>query len=165
MHVIFADREYVHYHTLRDRFSKLLNDVVTSLGGRGDIILDRAEMTYVNVLRPGPNVSYVGYLKRTFHAAETLPESSDNYMYNYSRPITSAQGLFSGRVHVALQSVWAPPDPNLQLILNLTARSADQNSDNVAFDVLEIHDLAHSNLNNEFRQVVTEDALTEWGLQ
>jgi len=159
-----ATHDYPGYDEMRTRFVSLLQTAESGLSRhQGTLKPTRVELTYINLLHPD-NIwsSHEGTHKIV---ALTVPNGLDyeRLSFTYSQALVDSEKQFSGRLHVVLNPAvdWIKQEP--QLILTLTARSADLADQNIDA-ALHFLDLAHIAAEDSFHRLISEAARQVWGL-
>lgn len=156
--------DYPGYPEMRERFHRLLRAAEDGLSKhQGALKPIRAELTYINTIgldRKWPSHHDTGKVIRISLPPEI---SYERIGFTYSNPLTGPNGEFAGRLHVTLNPAvdWIKQEP--QLSLNLTARSADFSRQTVG-EVLEFMDIAHSAIEEAFKNLISKEAHQAWGL-
>jgi uncharacterized protein (TIGR04255 family) len=157
-----GDAQYVKYDALRSHFLEVAGTLaqgIESFGGR--LAPVRAELTYINVLKPGPMWQHPREIQRLFNIK--LPEIGDvdNLALNIATSIRD-QDKWIGRLHLSLATGydWATQDHSISL--NLTARSGEFQAHTLdeGFSFL---DAAHDASNRAFRELLSGESREEWG--
>jgi uncharacterized protein (TIGR04255 family) len=157
--------DYPGYEHMRDRFRDLLLAAKEGLAMQQGVFKPvRVELTYINTIHP--NSLWISHrdthkLLRGVHPASA---SYEQLSFSYSRALNNSEEGFFGRLHVSLNPTvdWIKREP--QLILNLTARSADL-AEQTVDGSLTFLDNAHSAVTDAFVSLISDDARHVWGLE
>lgn len=167
---------YPGFDFLKSEFSRhmtSMSEACVRLGGE-PLIPTRAEITYINLLKPDSIWGSFRELERV--VTLTLPQGSSAEQLNaaYSRSVDDESGAFFGRLHTAIATVWqakVPEETELRPLtirdlyptinISLTARSGDLHGRKLdgAFE------LSHDAVSAEFRAITTDSARSGWGLE
>lgn len=153
---------YAGYHVLRKEFSGLserFSDGVRSVGG--EVLPNRAEITYINRFEVGKLMGDSGALKNFLHAAELGFDELDEFRVELHSPLND-EGRWVGRLHLHVETSFNLTSGQHEAVLNLTARSGELESRTVK-SVLSFIDVAHSAISESFRRLLTPSALSTWG--
>lgn len=158
--------EYRGYEVMRSRFLDLLETVQTGLSDHQGVLKPtRAELTYINVIHPGNLWSSHGDTHKLINVKIPADASYEQLGFSYSQRLIGPQeDEFIGRLHVTLTPTvdWVKREP--QLIMNLTARSADLAPQNIE-QTLKFMDLAHTAIDRSFFNLISAEARSAWGLK
>jgi len=157
--------QYPGYLEMRRRFSDLLETTKSGLSNHQGVFRPtRAELTYIDVIRPGALWSSHEDTHKLINLVLPSDASYEQLSFAYSRQLTARSDKFVGRLRVTVTPVvdWIKQEP--QLNLNFTARSADFQDADVR-PILEFMDLAHSEIKDSFNRLISEEALSAWGLK
>jgi uncharacterized protein (TIGR04255 family) len=156
---------YPGYREMKRRFSDLLETTRAGLSlHQGTFKPARAELTYINVIRPGALWSSHEDTHKLINAVLPSGAVYEQLSFAYSRQLATRSDKFTGRLHVTVTPVvdWIKREP--QLNINFTARSADFKNADVE-PILAFMDLAHSEIEDSFKRLFSEEARSAWGLK
>lgn len=159
-----SSQEYVRYDVIREKFIQFLDTVQSALSARGGQLLpERAELTYVDVIAPNMVWRTPSDTHRLFAVNFADNQNYEQITFSYSKALYVPEGPWSGRLHVALSSAydWLKEEP--RLTLNMLARSGNFSKPNLDA-VLAFLDLAHGEINQSFLGMLTAEARQMWGL-
>lgn len=155
---------YVKFDALRERFRGVIQsftDGLTSLGG--SFVPLRSELSYINVINPGPLWSRPVDLSNVFKLDFPGTEAMDNFSVGMGKSLRDTHDAWVGRLHLNLNTGfnWMSKEYAVQLTLASRSGELPNRSLEEAFDFFE---LAHAEANLFFREWLTDDAKEAWGL-
>jgi uncharacterized protein (TIGR04255 family) len=156
---------YPGYAAMRARFHDLLGAVEAGLSHHQGVLKPtRAELTYINIIRPSSLWSSHGDTHKLINVTLPAGATYEQLSFSYSQALISAVGEFAGRLHVILSPTvdWVKQEP--QLTLTLTARSADLSQQSIAL-VSTFMDQAHLAIERSFLNLISKEARSAWGLK
>jgi uncharacterized protein (TIGR04255 family) len=159
-----GDQEYVRYDTIREHFGEILSTAGLNLAAKGGQLLpERAEVTYINVITPNPVWKSPSDTHRLFATNFSDSQDYEQFAFSYSKALFEPDGPWVGRMHVTLNPTydWLKEEPRLSL--NITARSSKFNDSNLD-TVFNFLDLAHRSIDSTFLRMLTAEAREMWGL-
>jgi len=157
--------QYPGYGEMRNRFSDLLETASSGLSRhQGALRPTRAELTYIDVIRPSALWSSHRDTHKLINVALPSGASYEQLSFSYSRQLTSLSDEFVGRLHVSVSPAvdWVKREP--QLNVTFTVRSADFHEAGIE-EILEFLDLAHSEIEDAFHRLIRVEVLSAWGLK
>jgi uncharacterized protein (TIGR04255 family) len=157
-------QEYVRYSTIRANFSEVSSTIQENLTAKGGQLLpQRAELTYVNVIAPNAVWRSLSDIHRLIAIRFAESSSYEQLAFSYSKALYEQDGPWIGRLHVALNPVydWMKDEP--RLTLNITARSGNFSKPSIGA-ALNFLDVAHNYINSTFLDLLTAEAREMWGL-
>lgn len=156
--------QYPGYSEMKRRFSDLLETAKNGiLTHQGIFKPTRAELTYIDVIRPGSLWSSHEDTHKLINVTFPPDAAYEQLSFSYTKKLTIRNDSFAGRLHVNVTPVvdWIKREP--QLKINFTARSVDFQDVDIE-SVIEFLDFAHLEIEDSFKRLVSEEALTAWGL-
>jgi len=156
---------YPGYAVMRARFLDLLETVESGLSRHHGVLKPtRAELTYINTIRPSSLWSTHGDTHKLINVTLPAGATYEQLSFSYSQPLIGAEGEFAGRLHVILNPTvdWVKQEP--QLTLTLTARSADLSQQSIG-RVPTFMDQAHLAIERSFLNLISKEARSAWGLK
>ena len=159
------EQSYPGHEALRSTFLSRLQDVNASLRSKfsQEIRPSRAELTYVNIIRPNNLWSHHGEVLKIVDLAFQDRRQFDQLAFSYSLPLESESDGFTGRIHVSLQSAFDAARGMPVLNLTITARSAVFDEPTVE-SVIHFLDSAHEAAKASFFNITTDAAREMWGV-
>lgn len=167
---------YPGFNSLKTEFFRYMTSVSDACVRHGGepLTATQAEITYINLLKPDSVWGSFRELDRVVTLA--LPQGSDLEQLNaaYSRSVDDEAGVFFGRLHAAVATVWQAKVPEETKLRPLTIRdlsptinvSLTARSGGLQDRPLEdAFDLSHESVSSEFKAITTDDARSSWGLQ
>lgn len=158
-----SDEPYVRFDAMRERFTSLLAEVEAGLQRReAQLRPVRAEMTYINVIEPNNLWQRVSDLDRVLVIRVPGNQDAERIAVAYSKGLR-VNDVWSGRVHLALDTTYNPIKDAPQVGLTITARSGTLKDASVQGG-LEFLGAAHDEIERIFLGLITPEARGEWGL-
>jgi len=154
---------YISYEALRDRFIEIARTIETGLA-RYSLQLrpTRAELTYVNLIEPGPFWSQPADAEKLFKVQIGRSHEAEMIQHAYASSIREDHGWL-GRLHVAMLTGFDQVSKEYRLTLNLTGRSKELDERSVE-QAVTFMDRAHVAANDAFRALLTVEAKRIWGM-
>lgn len=162
-----SDTVYPRYTYLRDRFTRLFSEFVSTVGeANREVEPEWCEITYVNPIdartEDGGRADLSTVLRRfNPHEVPSLPRPEDS-SFSERFLLTRADAPY-GRFHVNIAPGFGLEDREPIYVVNLTVRGQPQSAD--LQGVLGFMDEGRSLIVTSFRDMTTDAMHARWGLQ
>ncbi|HVT63700.1 MAG TPA: TIGR04255 family protein [Mycobacteriales bacterium] len=157
------ESDYVHYDAIRAEFVAVLDEISRNLQERGGELRPmRAELTYIDVIEPNELWARTGELHRLFRLSFPGETNYEQLSFAYSKPI-APDDYWMGRMHLNVQSGFDVLKDEPRLSMTLTARTGPMPVPSMSA-ALQFLDIAHDQINETFRDFLTDEARQIWGL-
>jgi uncharacterized protein (TIGR04255 family) len=159
------ESNYPGFDSMRRRFLDLARATEVGLAEHQGVFRPyRVELTYINLIHPDGIWATHNDTHKLFKISIPVEATYERLSFAYTKLLSEPQKGFSGRLHVSLNPVVDWLKQESQLILTLTARSADLPETNIDA-VMRFLDDAHSAIEEAFLSIVSYNALRAWGLK
>jgi uncharacterized protein (TIGR04255 family) len=124
--------------------------------------VNRAELTYVNIIEPGPLWSELSQMESLVNFGPKQSLKYEQLAFSLTTLIVIDE-VFLGRIHVSVQPAFDFVKAEPRVNSTLLARSITFSEPGVD-RAMEFLDSAHEKANQLFKDLVTPDALAGWGI-